>query len=108
VIREGPRVTILAFFAASVNGGKVYIWSVLLAHCLLMAIFFRPQKDYHQQNLDSSTSRRVSTKWTRKSLLAVSLVFTQIFAFIPFKCDAKTRKTYSQSFFAVNIIDPKI
>jgi len=104
LFREGPRVTILAFFAASVNGGKVYIWFVLLVHCLVMAIFFRSQKD-NQQKSDRST--RVSTKWTRKSLLAVSLVFTQIFAFIPFKRDAKTRKSYSQSFFAVKFTDKK-
>ena len=41
----GSRVTILAFFAATTQGGKVYIWIVLLGHCLLMSLFFRPQKD---------------------------------------------------------------
>ena len=41
----GSRVTILAFFAATTQGGKIYIWIVLLGHCLLMSLFFRPQKD---------------------------------------------------------------
>ena len=51
------RVFVFAFFAASVNEGKIFIWFVLLIHCLVMAIFFRSQKD--QQDSDSST--KVST-----------------------------------------------
>ena len=78
-------MTILGFFAASVANGKVIIWIVFLIHCLVMAIGFRPQKDQHDS--DSSTNDAFWSKffsWGRKLLLAVFLVFIQIFTFIPF------------------------
>ena len=78
-------MTILGFFAASVANGKVIIWIVFLIHCLVMAIGFRPQTDQHDS--DSSTNEAFWSKffsWGRKLLLAVFLVFIQIFTFIPF------------------------
>ena len=114
-IYSGPRVAILGFFAASVNGGNVYIWFILLIHCLLMAIFFRPQNDLN----DSDSSTTIITKWVRKTGLVVCLVFTQLFTFIPFnkrkqknkqdthvETDGKTSNKYEdayiQFFYLVN------
>ena len=90
-IMLGSRVTVLGFFAASLNLGMIYIWIAFLFHCLLMSIFFRPQKE-----------KRKEVTWTDKSFLAVSLIFCQIFIFIPFKTiksDSSTRiylYTYSR------------
>ena len=139
-------MTILAFFAATTQGGKVYIWIVLLGHCLLMALFFRPEKDqlgrrdlrgiqktiYDQNSSRAKTddnnrepatadekrdkqhnSAPATRKWMRKSFLAVSLVFTQIFTFIPFKKsqtpeESSSRATYATLFYSVSISIIKI
>ena len=45
----GSRVTVLGFFAASLNLGMIYIWIAFLFHCLLMSIFFRPQKEKRKE-----------------------------------------------------------
>ena len=90
---------ILAFFAASVNGGKVWFWIVIVIHALLMAIFFRPQKNPHVSAHLSNT--KVLTHWARKSVLTVGLIFTQIFTLIPFKRDVNTRTKYARSFYIV-------
>ena len=148
----GSRVTILAFFAASVDGGKNYIWYVLLIHCVVMLLFFKPQKDLftgvpitkinpdaaseqqtvqtpllrndgsinHQDedsalptNLQANNNRILLLnlfilikKWhsrisMRKYLSAISLMFVQIFAFIPFKEDNKSKTRYAHAYYAV-------
>ena len=123
------RVAILVFFAASVQGGKIYIWTVLLIHCLLMALFFRPKNDdlmpfykLDDQRVQQSNnwynnfwpmstfinSAAAIRKWMRKSFLAVSLVFIQIFTFIPFKKsktpeEMASRTTYATCFYLVSI-----
>jgi len=149
----GSRVTILAFFAASVDGGKNYIyWYVLLIHCVVMLLFFKPQKDLftgvpitkinpdaaseqqtvqtpllrndgsinHQDedsalptNLQANNNRILLLnlfilikKWhsrisMRKYLSAISLMFVQIFAFIPFKEDNKAKTRYAHAYYAV-------
>ena len=76
-IITGSRVMILGFFAALMAEEWWVIWIFILSHCLLMALLFRPQK------YDAETAREIT--WMRKFFLSLSLVFTQVFTYLPFK-----------------------
>jgi hypothetical protein len=127
---KGTRVVTIAFFTADLmdnNFEKSYLfWLFLLIHCMLMAIFFRPHRHYPSPqsaadddgNADIEQRLTLSTDSfpigglqsdgtrTRRLFLFVSLIFTQIFTFIPFKPDNKrqpsNRWRYALSFYAVN------
>ena len=68
---------ILGFFAALMAEEWWVIWIFILSPCLLMALLFRPQK------YDAETAREII--WMRKFFLSLSLVFTQVFTYLPFK-----------------------
>jgi len=90
----GSRVLILSFFAASTNDGR-NIWLFLLAHCLLMTLTLRiTQKD------DADSVKEITL--ARKFFLALSLVFAQVFAFLPFKTNTTTRFRHAFYYYAVS------
>jgi len=84
---------ILSFFAALTNEGWG-IWIVILIHCLLMALIFRPQK------YDTEAAKEIT--WMRKFFLALSLVFTQVFTYLPFKREPSTRWRYAVVYYSVH------
>lgn len=88
------RVMIISIFSASVIDGHKSIWFLLLSHCVLMLLFFRPQRE---------ESNDLTEAWTRKFFLTLSLVFTQIFTFIPFKRDSSSRLLYALFYHTVFI-----
>ena len=94
-INTGSRVLILAFFAASTANNGSHFWLLLLAHCLLMTLTLRPEKE------DSDTVREITV--TRKFFLALSLVFAQIFAFLPFKSKTSASLHYALYYYTVTI-----
>jgi hypothetical protein len=92
---KGSRVLILSFFAASCYDGR-NIWLFLLGHCLVMTLTLRiTQRD------DSDTVVNEIT-WTRKFCIALALVFSQVFAFLPFKRKTSTRFHYALYYYAVS------
>lgn len=94
--RLGTRVVTIPFFAGDVFKNyfeKSYLlWLFFLIHCLLMAIFFRPRQ-HHASSLSSSGTG------ARKFFLSLSLIFTQIFTFIPFKPDDGPSKLWRYAVF---------
>lgn len=83
----------LSFFAALTNEGWG-IWIILLIHSLLMALIFRPQK------YDTEAAKEIT--WMRKFFLSLSLVFTQVFTYLPFKREPLTRWRYAVVYYSVN------
>ena len=80
----------ISIFATSVIDGHIYIWLVFLSHCVLMLLLFRPQRE------DTNKSKN-----KRNFFLTFSLVFTQIFTFIPFKRDPSKRLLYTVFYYTV-------
>ena len=84
---------ILGFFAALMAEEWWVIWIFILSPCLLMALLFRPQK------YDAETAREIT--WMRKFFLSLSLVFTQVFTYLPFKREPSTHLNYAIAYYSV-------